>query len=109
MFQMQDVLALDNEARMNTPGKAVGNWAWRMGDATIWPMLKSSALRLYHMNKLYDRYVDGVSWGSKGFSTTVTARHGVYLLSCACQVAQGGGAPTQGTTARALAIDTAGN
>lgn len=56
VFQMQDVLALDNEARMNTPGKAVGNWAWRMGDAGIWTTLKTSALRLYHMNKLYDRY-----------------------------------------------------
>ncbi|SJZ36983.1 4-alpha-glucanotransferase [Selenihalanaerobacter shriftii] len=26
---LQDVLCLDSEARMNTPGQAVGNWQWR--------------------------------------------------------------------------------
>ena len=30
IFQMQDVLGLDNRARMNTPGKLGGNWEWRM-------------------------------------------------------------------------------
>ncbi|CAN5286886.1 hypothetical protein BH09SUM1_BH09SUM1_15840 [soil metagenome] len=27
---MQDFLGLDSEARMNFPGKAEGNWTWRM-------------------------------------------------------------------------------
>ena len=27
---LQDVLRLDNAARMNTPGRAAGNWAWRV-------------------------------------------------------------------------------
>lgn len=27
---MQDILSLDDKARMNTPGKALGNWHWRM-------------------------------------------------------------------------------
>lgn len=27
---MQDLLDLDSSSRMNTPGKAVGNWLWRM-------------------------------------------------------------------------------
>lgn len=27
---MQDLLALDSEARMNTPGQEEGNWSWRM-------------------------------------------------------------------------------
>jgi 4-alpha-glucanotransferase len=27
---MQDVLGLGSEARMNTPGLATGNWAWRL-------------------------------------------------------------------------------
>jgi 4-alpha-glucanotransferase len=31
VFTMQDVLSLGNEARMNTPGVANGNWAWRVG------------------------------------------------------------------------------
>jgi 4-alpha-glucanotransferase len=29
---VQDVLGLGNEARMNIPGKARGNWAWRLED-----------------------------------------------------------------------------
>lgn len=29
VFPMQDLLGLDNSARMNTPGVAAGNWAWR--------------------------------------------------------------------------------
>lgn len=29
---MQDVMRCDDRARMNTPGKAGGNWAWRLGD-----------------------------------------------------------------------------
>ena len=33
--RMQDVMRLDNKARMNTPGKAAGNWAWRVGDSTV--------------------------------------------------------------------------
>ncbi len=32
---MQDILALDDEARMNIPGTALGNWHWRMQDAII--------------------------------------------------------------------------
>lgn len=30
IFQMQDVLKLDNWARMNTPSSVGGNWRWRM-------------------------------------------------------------------------------
>ena len=30
IIQMQDILALAEGARMNTPAKAEGNWAWRM-------------------------------------------------------------------------------
>ena len=33
VFQMQDVLGLGNEARMNTPGTVGGNWKWRMKTA----------------------------------------------------------------------------
>jgi 4-alpha-glucanotransferase len=28
MMQMQDVLGLGSEARMNTPGRSVGAWKW---------------------------------------------------------------------------------
>ena len=30
VFPVQDVLSLDESARMNTPGKAEGNWSWRL-------------------------------------------------------------------------------
>lgn len=30
IFPMQDILGLDNTARMNIPGTALGNWQWRM-------------------------------------------------------------------------------
>jgi len=30
MVQMQDLLGLGSQARMNTPGRALGNWSWRM-------------------------------------------------------------------------------
>ena len=30
IFQMQDILGLGNETRMNYPGTALGNWTWRM-------------------------------------------------------------------------------
>jgi len=30
MLQVQDVLGLGNEARMNLPGTASGNWAFRL-------------------------------------------------------------------------------
>ena len=35
MLASQDVMRLDNRARMNTPGKAAGNWAWRVGDVSV--------------------------------------------------------------------------
>jgi len=37
---LQDVLNLGNEARMNQPGSAEGNWRWRATDE----MLSASAL-----------------------------------------------------------------
>ncbi len=35
MAPLQDVLNLGKEARMNVPGHADGNWAWRCTDATL--------------------------------------------------------------------------
>ena len=50
---MQDILGLGKEGRMNTPGVAAGNWAWRFkqDDITEWlPTL------LYETTKLYGRH-----------------------------------------------------
>lgn len=44
IFLMQDVLRLDNSARMNSPGKAAGNWGWRMSNS--WEGLQNEAQNL---------------------------------------------------------------
>ena len=44
IFQVQDVLELGNEARMNTPSTLGDNWKWRM---------KKGALKKAHAKKLY--------------------------------------------------------
>ena len=35
MMPLQDVLGLGDEARMNTPGTAEGNWSWQATEADI--------------------------------------------------------------------------
>ena len=48
-------MRLDNEGRMNRPGRAEGNWAWRVGDSSVWSTLESEAASLKAMAKLFDR------------------------------------------------------
>ena len=52
IMQMQDLLELGNEARMNTPGKPFGNWCWRMLPGKLTPEL---AAKLKDMTVLYGR------------------------------------------------------
>ncbi|MBI4702504.1 MAG: 4-alpha-glucanotransferase [Deltaproteobacteria bacterium] len=49
---MQDVLSLGSEARMNTPGVALGNWRWRLGADALSAEL---AARLRALCELYGR------------------------------------------------------
>jgi 4-alpha-glucanotransferase len=35
VFAMQDLLSRGSEARFNSPGKAEGNWRWRLGAGDI--------------------------------------------------------------------------
>lgn len=49
---LQDVLNLGSEARMNSPGKPAGNWAWR---ATASKLHSHAFDGLAMMTKLYDR------------------------------------------------------
>ncbi|OIP78911.1 MAG: 4-alpha-glucanotransferase [Oscillatoriales cyanobacterium CG2_30_44_21] len=53
MIPLQDVLGLDNDGRMNTPGTATGNWGWRYPDSS-W---LSSELgdRLLDITQIYSR------------------------------------------------------
>jgi 4-alpha-glucanotransferase len=37
LFPMQDILGLDQDARMNTPATLNGNWAWRLLPEQISP------------------------------------------------------------------------
>jgi 4-alpha-glucanotransferase len=49
---LQDVLALGSEARMNVPGRADGNWAWRAPKDAFRPEVAS---RLLHLAELTGR------------------------------------------------------
>ncbi len=35
IIPLQDIMSLDSDARMNTPGKADGNWSWRFEDKDL--------------------------------------------------------------------------
>lgn len=49
---LQDVLNLDSSARMNLPGRASGNWAWRVGVKDVTPDVVE---RLLESTLLYGR------------------------------------------------------
>lgn len=53
LIPMQDILGLPDEiARMNTPGKAEGNWSWRFSEAQLTSEIAHSLL---HWTQLYNR------------------------------------------------------
>jgi 4-alpha-glucanotransferase len=49
---LQDLLGLDSDQRMNTPGTTKGNWEWRLRPGQI-DSLDSE--RIAHILRLYDR------------------------------------------------------
>lgn len=52
IFQTQDLLYLDNSARMNNPGTLGGNWAWRMRENALSPEI---ADRLKELTRISGR------------------------------------------------------
>eukprot|EP00775_Hariotina_reticulata_P005043 gene5043-5285_t len=56
---LQDIMRLDNSARMNVPGKAAGNWAWRAGSSDVWLTLSDEAAELKRLAYIYDRLPKG--------------------------------------------------
>lgn len=52
VFPLQDVLGEGSVARMNTPGKAGGNWTWRFPPAAL---TSEHAARLNKLVRLYER------------------------------------------------------
>lgn len=55
--QMQDILELGADARMNTPGEPAGNWCWRMKKDAITPDL---AKKLRDLAITYGRFAEPV-------------------------------------------------
>lgn len=53
-------MRLDNSARMNTPGKAEGNWAWRVGSSDVWKQLSAEAAELKRLAYVYNRLPKGI-------------------------------------------------
>ncbi len=56
IFQMQDVLALDDSARMNTPSTLGGNWQWRLQPQQLTQPLSEE---LRELVRLYSRERNG--------------------------------------------------
>jgi 4-alpha-glucanotransferase len=54
IFPVQDLLGLDNRARMNVPGVAAGNWGWRLAPGSLTP---AHARRLRRLTELSGRAV----------------------------------------------------
>ncbi|MBV9759328.1 MAG: 4-alpha-glucanotransferase [Acidobacteriaceae bacterium] len=52
VMPMQDVLGLGSESRMNMPGRANGNWSWKMKHGAFTPEYRQ---RLRDMAEIYDR------------------------------------------------------
>ena len=55
MLQIQDVLMLGEEARMNVPGVPEGNWTWKMPGDNVEEAFSESAQRLKWFYALADR------------------------------------------------------
>jgi 4-alpha-glucanotransferase len=46
IIPLQDILGVGSEGRMNTPGRASGNWGWRFAQAMLTPELVSRLAEL---------------------------------------------------------------
>lgn len=79
-------MRLDNTARMNLPGTAGGNWAWRIGGADVWQRLAPEAEALRALADTYGRLAPQPVRGS------VTQHGGARrssMASATCPSAQG--------------------
>jgi len=54
IIPLQDLLGLDSSSRMNTPGRAEGNWSWRFAAGDLKP---DFAERLRESTELYGRLI----------------------------------------------------
>ncbi|MEJ2667431.1 MAG: 4-alpha-glucanotransferase, partial [Deinococcales bacterium] len=70
MAPLQDVLGLGSEARMNTPGRASGNWSWRFAWSDLPEWL---APQLHELARLYGRLPAGPPVDTPYRQTTLPA------------------------------------
>ncbi len=49
IIPLQDMLGLDEDARMNTPGTATGNWSWRYQSGDLSTPLRDRLLKTTHL------------------------------------------------------------
>lgn len=56
IIPMQDALGLNNDSRMNTPGRSEGNWEWRLQSRDLSARL---AKKLRQLTRLYGRLPQG--------------------------------------------------
>lgn len=55
IIPLQDLMSLGSEARLNTPGKAAGNWQWRYRHDQLAQLQNGGAHYLYQLGELYGR------------------------------------------------------
>ena len=55
VVQMQDILSLGSDSRLNTPAKPDGNWQWRLGPGQLEGLFARTAPYLRDLGELTDR------------------------------------------------------
>ncbi|HAG83038.1 MAG TPA: 4-alpha-glucanotransferase, partial [Cyanobacteria bacterium UBA12227] len=53
IIPLQDILGLDNHARMNDPSKIPGNWRWRYESSDL--LTEELSDRLLQLTQIYNR------------------------------------------------------
>lgn len=74
IIQMQDILGLGSEARINTPSTLGGNWTWRINK---YALTKATARKLRKLSKTYGRLEDDDSMNNNKLmdELTLTAKN----------------------------------
>ncbi|MBV1853525.1 4-alpha-glucanotransferase [Catellatospora tritici] len=65
VLPMQDVLQLGSQARLNTPGRAAGNWQWRLDPRSLTP---GAEFRLRRLTEVYGRDRMATQRRARGFT-----------------------------------------
>ncbi|KAL3141911.1 4-alpha-glucanotransferase dpe1, chloroplastic/amyloplastic [Trebouxia sp. C0010 RCD-2024] len=55
IVMLQDIMRLDNSARMNLPGSTTNNWSWRVGEGNVWKKLGKQGAEIKRWLEDFDR------------------------------------------------------